>query len=55
LVSALQYALRECGRCFEGRVYESSVPTGCWVPCDSCKGAGKRSVYVYAKKKGKRS
>ena len=49
-----QYELRECGRCFEGRVYESSVPTGRWVTCGACKGAGKRSVYLYPKK-GRRS
>ncbi len=54
LMAAPRYEIRECGRCFEGRVYESSVPTGRWVPCEACKGAGKRSVYLYPKK-GRRS
>ncbi len=51
---ALQYEVRECEMCLEGRIYESLVPTGRWVPCDSCKGVGKKRVYVYPKK-GRRS
>ena len=49
--AALQYEVRECGRCLEGRVYEWLVPTGRWVPCNFCKGVGKRSVYVYPKER----
>lgn len=48
------YEVRECGQCLEGYVYESLVPTGRWIPCPACKGAGKRSMYVYPKK-GRRS
>ncbi len=49
-----RYEVRECGMCFEGRVYESLAPTGRWIPCGFCKGVGKRIVYVYPKE-GRRS
>lgn len=51
----MTYELRECGRCFEGRAYESSVPTGRWVPCSACHGSGRTKVFVYARKKKERS
>lgn len=43
---------RECA-CDDGRVYQSGVPTGRWVPCGACEGSGEQSVYVYPRRLAK--
>ncbi len=56
LVVTPRYEVRECGRCFDGRVHEAGDPTVVrTVPCPTCRGTDKVSVYLYPKRKRRRS
>jgi hypothetical protein len=41
------HEVRSCS-CDAGRTYESGVPSGRWITCPTCAGAGEMRVYVYA-------